>query len=177
MSNIFSCVLFAICIFSWWGVCLDLLPIFKSGGLFSFLALTLWHKLQQLFVFLLLWFRSSLCLFFSFFLGPHLGIWKFSGQGLNQTYYCQIRPASSNHSTACINTRSLTHWARPGMEPISSWTLVELFTSWATVGTPRSSLCVLDNGPLSDRSFANNFFCLWLVFSLSWHCLSGGRSF
>ena len=30
----------------------------------------------------------------------------------------------------------------------------------------KSSLCILDNSPLSDMSFAN-IYCLWLIFSLS----------
>ena len=29
---------------------------------------------------------------------------------------------------ACSNTGSLAHWVRPGMEPMSSWILVELIT-------------------------------------------------
>ena len=32
--------------------------------------------------------------------------------------------ASATYTTAHGNTRSLTHWARPGMEPTSSWILV-----------------------------------------------------
>ena len=32
--------------------------------------------------------------------------------------------------------RSLTHWARPAIEPTSSWILVRLVNCWATKGTP-----------------------------------------
>ena len=30
----------------------------------------------------------------------------------------------------------LTHWARPGIKPASSWILVRFLTSWATMGPP-----------------------------------------
>ena len=49
--------------------------------------------------------------FFLFFLGHTCGIWKYPGKGSNQ---------SCSHS----NTRSLIHWAKPGIEPVSSWILV-----------------------------------------------------
>ena len=35
-----------------------------------------------------------------------------------------IRAMSVTHTTAHGNTRSLTHWARPGIEPATSWFLV-----------------------------------------------------
>ena len=35
----------------------------------------------------------------------------------------QIQAASETYATACDNTGSLTHRARPGIEPASSWTL------------------------------------------------------
>ena len=35
-----------------------------------------------------------------------------------------------------FNARSLTHWARPGNKPTSSWILVLSLTHWATTGTP-----------------------------------------
>ena len=34
------------------------------------------------------------------------------------------------------NAVSLTHWVRPGIEPITSWILVRFVTCWATTGTP-----------------------------------------
>ena len=37
----------------------------------------------------------------------------------------------------------LTHWARPGIEPASSWMLVGFLTHWATMGTPiLHSVCI-----------------------------------
>ena len=34
------------------------------------------------------------------------------------------------------NSESLTNWARPGIEPISSWILVGFLTHWATARIP-----------------------------------------
>ena len=46
------------------------------------------------------------------------------------------RAACETCTAAHGHTRSLIHWARPGMEPISSWLLVRFITRWATAGTP-----------------------------------------
>ena len=65
--------------------------------------------------------------------------WKFPGEGSNQN--CNFRPqpqprqiwaASTTSTTAHSNSRSLTHWERPGIEPSSSWILVGFSTLWAT---------------------------------------------
>ena len=78
----------------------------------------------------------SVCLDRSFvlfcFLGPLCGTWKFPGSGLNQSCSCRPMPqpqqcqiwATSATYTTAHNTRSLTHWARPGIERESSWILV-----------------------------------------------------
>ena len=47
----------------------------------------------------------------------------------------QIRAASSSLHHSHSHTRSLTHWARPGIQPASSWTLVGFLTPWAATGT------------------------------------------
>ena len=41
----------------------------------------------------------------------------------------QIRAAAADLHHSHGNTRSLTHWAKPGMVPISSWILVRLITA------------------------------------------------
>ena len=41
---------------------------------------------------------------------------------------------SATYTTAHGN--ALTHWARPGVEPTSSWMLVRFIDHWATMGTP-----------------------------------------
>ena len=82
--------------------------------------------------------------FFSpFFLSCHIyGIW------LGVESELQLLACANSHSntgsklhlwpthTACGNAGSLTHWARPGIEPSSSWILVRFLTPWATTGTP-----------------------------------------
>ena len=42
---------------------------------------------------------------------------------------------SVTYITAHINTRSLTQWAKPGIQPTSSWILVRFRIHWATTGT------------------------------------------
>ena len=39
------------------------------------------------------------------------------------------KPHPTTYTTTYRNGRSLTHWARPGMEPESSWILVGFFTA------------------------------------------------
>ena len=53
----------------------------------------------------------------------------------------KIRAESSTHTTSHGNARSLTHWARPGIEPKSSWMLVRLVNHRATMGTPHAWFC------------------------------------
>jgi len=40
-------------------------------------------------------------------------------------------------NTAHGNAGSLTHWARPGIGPATSWFLVRFISHWATTGTPK----------------------------------------
>ena len=49
---------------------------------------------------------------------------------------CRIRAVPANYTTAHGNAGSFTHWARPGIEPTSSWTLAGFLTCWAMMGTP-----------------------------------------
>ena len=37
------------------------------------------------------------------------------------------------------NAGSLTHWARLGIEPVSSWVLVKFINGWAMMRTPKFS--------------------------------------
>ena len=48
-----------------------------------------------------------------------------------------IPTMSATCTTAHDNTRSLTHWVRPGIKPASSQILVGFVICWATMGTPR----------------------------------------
>ena len=72
-------------------------------------------------------------LFFLSFQGHTRGKWTFPGQGSNQSYSRQptpepqqrrIRAVSATYTTAHRNARSLTCWAKPGIEPETSWFLV-----------------------------------------------------
>ena len=101
-----------------------------------------------LFLFLFLFF------FLLYFLGSHL--WHMEVPRLGVTSELQLpvyTPATQDPSHICDlccslwQCRSLTHWAKPGVEAASSWILVGFLTHWATTGTPR--LLLLDCSPLS----------------------------
>ena len=47
----------------------------------------------------------------------------------------RIRAGSATYTTAHSNTGSLTHWARPGIELETSWSLVGFVNHCATTGT------------------------------------------
>ena len=51
---------------------------------------------------------------------------------------CQrgIRAVSGTYTSAHVNPRSLTHWSRPGIKPVSSRMLVGFVNCWAMKGTP-----------------------------------------
>ena len=53
-----------------------------------------------------------------------------------QPQQCRIWVTSATYTTAQGNDRSLTLWARPGIEPASSWILVGFFNHWTMTGTP-----------------------------------------
>ena len=47
-----------------------------------------------------------------------------------------IRAGSATYAAVCGYARSLTHWARPGIEPQSSQRQIRFLTCWAIIGTP-----------------------------------------
>ena len=49
---------------------------------------------------------------------------------------CGIWAVSVTYNTARGNARSFTHWAKPGIEPATSWPPVGFVNHWATTGTP-----------------------------------------
>ena len=76
------------------------------------------------------------------FLGLYLWHMEVPRQGSN--WSCSQQPTPEPHwiqamsvtyTTAHSNSRSSTHWARPGIEPMSSWMLVGFVNHWATMGT------------------------------------------
>ena len=72
---------------------------------------------------------------------PRLGVsWSCSCQPRPEPQQLGIQASSATYTTAHGNARSLTHWARPGIEPTSSWLLVGFFNCWAMTGTPTGIL-------------------------------------
>ena len=95
---------------------------------------------------LLLSFFLSFCL--SFFLSFFHSCWP-----TPQPQQHGIWTMSLTYTATYGNAGSLTHWERPGIEPVSSWTLITFITCWATVGTPKSILIILLNGIWSFSLF------------------------
>ena len=65
-------------------------------------------------------------------------MWRFPGYGWSWNYSCrptpqpqqhQSRSTSATYTTAEDNARSLSHWARPGIEPASLWILVRFLSA------------------------------------------------
>ena len=84
--------------------------------------------MQALFwIFILILFLFILSYFFVF-LGPHLQHMEIP----------RIQAASATNTAVHGNSGSLTHWARRGIIPASSWILVRLIKCWTTTGTPCS---------------------------------------
>ena len=94
------------------------------------------------------------------FLGPHpwhmevprleveLDLWLLAYATATETpdLSC-VWAVSVTYTTACGNTRSLTHWARPGIEPANSWFLVRFIST-----APWQELLISEN-ILSDPFF------------------------
>ena len=90
--------------------------------------------------------RENTLIFVSFQGCTHT-IWRFPGQGSNQScssqptpqpQQCWIRAASATYTTAYDNAGSLTHCLRPGIKPASSWILVRFVST-----EPRWELLIL----------------------------------
>ena len=91
-----------------------------------------WQYIWKSFFFFVFFFCCCCCCC-CYFLGCSRGIWRFPGQWLNRS--CSHRPTpepqqrriramSATYTTAQGNAGSLTHWARAGTEPATSWFLV-----------------------------------------------------
>ena len=66
-------------------------------------------------------------------------------------YGCSQSRGQIGAAAACLhhshgNARSVTHWARPGIEPASLWMLARFLTHWSTTGTP--IMDVLNSGAM-----------------------------
>jgi len=69
------------------------------------------------------------------------------------------------HSHA--NTRSLTHWARPGIKPQSPWILVRFVTHWTTVETPQEVFFFFFNFPTVQQGGQVILTCIHYKYILS----------
>ena len=81
-------------------------------------------------------------------------------RGSKQSYGCWPMPqpqqhriwaTSTTYSTAHGKARSLTHWARLGIESASSWILVGFVNCWVTKGTPRREQKFLGHHTCTSR--------------------------
>ena len=83
--------------------------------------------------------KSNIKLKKNFFWGGHsCGIWKFSGQGQIRAAAAGLRHSLSKAgSAACSSARSLTPWARPGLNSNPYEHYVGFLTHWATVSSPK----------------------------------------
>ena len=72
------------------------------------------------------------------FWGPHLwhmevprlgSNWRCHHWPMPQPQQCQNWATSATYTTAQGNARSSTHWARPGIEPTTSWSLVRFISA------------------------------------------------
>ena len=83
----------------------------------------------------------SFCFLFFVFLSFRAALVAYGGSQARSRIGAVATSLGQSHScetyiTAHSNARSLTHWARPGIEPVSSWILVGFVNCWAMMGTP-----------------------------------------
>ena len=85
------------------------------------------------------------------FYGHTCGIWKFLGQGLKRSW-------SWGPCHSCGNPGSLTHWARPGMEPTSSQILLKVLNPLSHSGNSAKNP---DVGNLNDIMVKPPYSPIW----------------
>ena len=100
-------------------------------------------------------------------------------QGANRSCSCWPTPQPQQHgiqaesvtyAIAYCNTRSITHWGRPGIKPTSIWILVAAYTTVMATSDP-SSICDLrcslwQHQTLNPLSEARN--PTWVIMDTSW---------
>ena len=89
--------------------------------------------------------------------------WSCSCQTVPQPQQCRIWAMSATYTAGHGNAGSLTHWARPGIVPASSWMLVKFVNHWATTGTPPLYFCDVC---CNFSFFSSNFIDLSHLFFL-----------
>ena len=90
----------------------------------TIVCMALW---ETLFLFLFCFLEPHLVAYGS----PHARGWIRAADAslLHSHMQCQIRATSVVYVIAHGNSESITHWARPGVEPAYSWILVSFLTS------------------------------------------------
>ena len=79
-----------------------------------------------------------------------------------QPQQCGILDVSMTYTTANNNTRSLTHWARPGIKPTSSWMPVGFANYRAMMGTPHVSFSMKSLDTCPGMGFLGHMVVLYL---------------
>ena len=82
------------------------------------------------------------CVFFVLFRASPVAYGGSQAMGSNQScshwptpepQQCQIQAASVNYTTAHGNAGFLTHWAKPGIEPATSWLPARFVNHWTMI--------------------------------------------
>ena len=104
--------------------------------------------------------RNAFLFFFFFFLlllWPHLQYMEVPRPGVElelqlrptpQPWKHQIGATFTTYTTTHGNTRSLTHWARPGIKLASSWGQCQVFNPLSHKGNFRNAFFLLNNNGL-----------------------------
>ena len=90
-----------------------------------------------------------------------------------QPQQCQIQAAAVTYTTARYNSGSLTHWARPEIEPESSWILVRFVSAVPQWELPHSAYWLrkhIKAKPMKNVKYLQNFSVLLImrVFTVFW---------
>ena len=106
----------------------------------------------------------SIYIYIFFFFLLFRAIWKFPGTEVEsklqllampqpRPQWRQIWATSVTYMAACGNAGSLTHWARLGMEPKTSWTLCRVLNPLSHDGTPLALVFIHSSWLTYPQSF------------------------
>ena len=107
-------------------------------------------------------------LFFFFFLSATSAEYGSSQARGTELLACATATATWDSSCICYLHSQLTHWTKPGMEPMSSWILVRFINHWAMMGTPIGSFlksCSLWKNSKPYKNILNILYTLVKTFT------------